>query len=142
MKYFYILFALAFLASCSTAETEVSPEVSNTTVEQTTLNELDSEMSELPSEESVENTDISASSEIQILQAPYTNPAGPVDMQVAYTLDTAGKIEAIDISATTYDLSQYNEAMQSVVGMTLAEASEYSVSGSSLTGAAFRAAVK
>jgi hypothetical protein len=63
-------------------------------------------------------------------------------MSVAYELDSDGNIASIDVSATTYDLSQFNQGAQAVVGMTLEQASEYVVSGSSLTGPAFRAALK
>lgn len=158
MKYFYILLTLAFLASCGTAsvtptdsvETPSNEEVNE--IVETTLDELDAELSELDTsdigegQKVEEDTTDTASEEVMEakvvkLDAPYTNPAGPVDMTVEYTLDSAGNIETIEVSATTYDLTGFNEGIQQVVGMTLADAASYAT-GSSLTGPAFSAALK
>ena len=49
-------------------------------------------------------------------------------MQIEYTLDSEGNIATIDVSATTYDLSEFNRDVQAVIGMSLKEASDYSVS--------------
>ena len=44
--------------------------------------------------------------------------------------------------ASNWDLSDFNTAAQVVIGKTLKEASELSISGGSLTGAAFSDALK
>lgn len=75
------------------------------------------------------------------LDASYNNPKGPVDMTINYNLNDQGEILEIGVAATTYDVSKFNTAIQSLVGSTLEEAAEYN-SSSSLTGDAFKAAIK
>jgi len=102
---------------------------------------MESEMDAMDSQEESDEQ-AAVSSEIVTLDAWYTNPKGPVDMQVSYALNSAGTIETISVSATTYDVSGFNSQIQSVVGMSLEEASDTYISGSSLTSAAFNNALK
>lgn len=142
MKAFYALFLLVFLASCGSdvAETVVTP--SESTAEETSA-EIDWEIMEIPEEVMMEDTAmVESESKVEVLDAAYTNPKWPVDMEIEYALDANGTIESIDVSATTYDVSGFNSAVQDVVGMTLEEASDTYVSGSSLTSAAFNSALK
>ena len=147
MKAFYAVFLLVFLASCGSevvVET-ATPETPEVVVEQT-VEDMEAEMNDMPEEiiedEIMEDETASVESEVQVLDAGYTNPKGPVDMQVEYTLAWDGTIASIDVSATSYDVSSFNNSIQSVVGMTIQEASESYVSGSSLTSAAFNNALK
>jgi len=166
MKAFYAIFLLVFLASCgSDAVVETAtPKAPEATVIEQTVDDIESELDDMP-EEVMEDTAPDDSSiqdetivedeaiveeeetamedsKVELLSAPYTNPAGPVDMQIEYSLDSDGNIASIDVSATTYDLTQFNQGAQAVIGMTPAEASEYTFSGSSLTGPAFNDAMK
>lgn len=75
------------------------------------------------------------------LDASYNNPKGPVDMTINYSLNEQGEILEIGVAATTYDVSDFNASIQTLVGSTLEEAAEYN-SSSSLTGDAFTTAIK
>jgi len=75
------------------------------------------------------------------LDAAYSNPKGPVDMKINYTLSADGTIDTIAVSATTYDVAEFNSAIQSLVWKTLEDAANYKT-GSSLTGDAFKSAIK
>lgn len=107
--------------------------------------ESDSLSKETPAEEinnAVEELETATedTSKTQTIDATYNNAKGPVDMKVTYTTDN-GKITAIWVSATTYDVSNFNNEIQSLVGSTLEDAAEYKT-GSSLTGDAFKKAIK
>lgn len=175
MKYFYILLALVFLASCGAkapAETKVEPKAEDAAMEQT-INEVEEELLDLLEdddaeaetaenpEESMEKEDAmmekddvmeetteapaeeeAMESKVVKLSAPYTNPAGEVDMAIEYSLDSEGKIEAISVSATTYDLTDFNTSAQKVIGMTVEDAANEVITGGSLTDPAFSAALK
>ena len=104
---------------------EVSITTSNEIVTQTqTLNNLEED-----------------SSKTMTLDAGYTNPKGSVDMAVSYSIDKNGLITAIGVSATTYDVSDFNSDIQSLIGQTLDDAVNYKT-GSSLTGDAFKKVIK
>lgn len=139
MKAFYALFLLVFLASCGSEAVVESTTVDSTTDQ--TSQEIQAEIDEIPEEVMMDDTG-SVESEVEVLDAAYTNPKWPVDMEIEYTLDVNGTIESIDVTATTYDVSKFNTAVQDVVGMTLEEASSTYVSGSSLTSSAFNNAIK
>lgn len=159
MKAFYVVFFLVFLASCgSEAVVETATlETPKAAVEQT-VEDMEAEMDDMPEEimedETVEEASVEddeasqdnettvGESKVEVLSAPYTNPAGLVDMQIEYSLDNDGNIASIDVSATTYDLTQFNQGAQAVIGMTPEEAADYTFSGSSLTGPAFNDAMK
>lgn len=142
MKAFYAVFLLVFLASCwseSVVEAPIS-ETPDSAVEQT-VDDIETEMNDMPEEISNDET-ASTESEVQVLDAGYTNPKGSVDMEVEYTLAEDDTIASIGVTASTYDVSGFNGAIQDVVGMTIEEASDTYVSGSSLTSAAFNNALK
>lgn len=132
MKYLYLLILTVFIASCGAkvdettvvqdeATSEVVAEINN---EVETLNETNTE------------------SNVIKLDAKYTNPAGEVDMVINYTLNEDGTIATINTTATTYDLSQFNEAIQTLVGKTIEEAKSAEIAWGSLTTEAFKNALK
>lgn len=157
MKAFYVLLLLVFLASCGSEVVEnpeldvpviEGPAIEAPIVEAPAIEEINEALDELPEEVidlMEENSDTSAEvedSKIVKLETPYINPKGEVDMMIEYTLNSENKIETIDVSATSYDLSDFNASIQAVIGMSVEEASEYYVSGSSLTTAAYQAALQ
>ena len=158
MKAFYIVLLLVFLASCGSEvveeSVEVLPTVEAPVIEMPQVDRINDALDELPqeiieeieAEDAVEENDEVSEEVMEAkvvkLEAPYTNPKGPVDMVIEYSLDSEGKVETIDVSATTYDLSKFNISIQAVVGMSIEEASEYYVSGSSLTTASYQAALQ
>lgn len=160
MKYFYILIALAFLASCGAKDVvNTDTPTQEDEVIETTLDEIESELEDLLNveEDESETAEAEAPSEgddarvaeettveskVVKLDAAYTNPAGPVDMTIEYSLDSEGKIEAIEVAATTYDLTGFNESAQKVIGMTVEDAANEVITGGSLTDPAFSAAMK
>ena len=139
MKYFYALLAVVILASC-TSEDKNTTEVENNTdtaaVEQT-VSDIDDEVSNID-----ENEGETMEDKVVKLDAPYKNPKTDVDMTIEYTLDSEDKIASIDVAATTYDLTEFNEAAQVVIGKTVEEAKETAIAGWSLTNEAFKAALK
>jgi len=151
MKKIYILAGLLFLASCGQAEIQETvqnevPATPETVVEEVLDEVIETTEDETPSEEinaEVEalETAVEDTTKTVTVDASYTNPKGNVDMMLDYTLDSEGKIETIGVSATTYDVANFNDEIQTLVGSTISEAAEYT-SGSSLTGEAFKKAVK
>ncbi len=139
MKYIYTLVAVLFLASCTAQNTEIEKETTEaTTATEKTTSEIDNEISNIEMDEDDKEMD----SKVVKLDATYSNPQTEVDMVIDYTLDSENKIETINVSATTYDLTEYNKAVQVVVGKTVEEASEASIAGGSLTNTAFKDAIK
>ncbi|MDD2908001.1 MAG: hypothetical protein PHH98_05145 [Candidatus Gracilibacteria bacterium] len=134
MKYLYILIVTIFLASCgaSVEENKITTTDENTTE---VTNDINSEVNSL--DEQNEDT-----SKVTKIEANYTNPAGPVDMVISYSLDSEGKIETIDLSATTFDLTEYNKSAQVLVGKTIDEAKITGIAGASLLNEAFKNALK
>lgn len=77
------------------------------------------------------------------LSAKYNNPAMEVVMNIEYTLDSENNISDISVTSPNYKgMPEFNAWAQGVLGMTVGEASEYYVSGSSLTTPAFQKALK
>lgn len=147
MKYLYSVLAILILASCSSSETPT--EVTNTEIDsaiESTTNDIENEISNI--EENIETStwtnewELTDSNKMVKVEAKYNNPQQEVDMSVAYSLDSEGKIETINVSATNWDLAEYNTAAQAVIWKTLEEASEFSVAGASETNAAFQNAIK
>ncbi|MDA9129218.1 hypothetical protein N9J72_01955 [Candidatus Gracilibacteria bacterium] len=94
-------------------------------------------------EEIDETAQESTESEVVELSTTYNNPKMEVVMDIEYNLDSEGKITEIEVTSPNYDgMPDFNSGVQPVVGMTVSEASEYYVSGSSLTTPAFQAALK
>jgi hypothetical protein len=153
MKHFCILLALVFLVSCGAAtvtenEVNTSEAPQSIVAEEAAVDDIESELENISEGEHDDghdddhsHDDESEESKVMLLDAPYTNPAGAVDMQIEYSLDADWNIEEIEVSATTYDLTQFNEGIQKVIGMNLEDASKV-VTGSSLTDASFQAALK
>ncbi len=134
MKILSILFLITLLASCGTTTT---PEQAPPVVEDQ-ASEMDNNMSEFDNEEMDEN-------KMETIEYSYTNPAQEVNMVIDYSLDSEGKIDSINVSATNWDkLGDFDTAVKSnVIGLTLEEASEMStVSGASITSEAFKEALK
>lgn len=157
MKTFYSLVLLVFLVSCWTeAPIDQNPETSN--VQQEVAAEIDQTVESLPDpkqevdelleqvDEIAEEDDSSSqvqSSEVVELSTTYTNPAMEVVMNIEYSLDSEDKISEISVTSPNYPgMPDFNAWVQPVVGMTVQEASEYVVSGSSLTTPVFQEALK
>lgn len=130
MKYLYLILAITLLASCGV---ESKSEIETATVDEVVeLTEIEDSLSTL--DNLVENN-----SKTEKLSTVYDNDKVSVEMDVEYTLDSEWKISAINISASNYDLSEFNDNAQGVlIGKTLDQASEVTaISGSSLTTTAF-----
>lgn len=136
MKYLYLIILTVFITSCWAQIQEESKIVveDQNTIEVT--NEINNEISNL------DVTFEDNSTKITKLDAKYTNPAGEVDMVISYSLDSEWKIDTIDVSATTYDLKDFNTAAQVLVGKTIDEAKDTEIAGWSLTTHAFKDALK
>lgn len=161
MKSFYILCALLLLASCgqATPENNESQVHVNEKAEEQTAADIDASLDEIPEsttgdQEVSGDTDLPANqdaAEISVVSEPkvvelsttYNNPKIEVVMDIAYSVDSEGKITEIAVTSPNYGgMPEFNSWVQGVVGMTVSEASEYHVSGSSLTTPAFQAALK
>ncbi len=133
MKYLYLLILTVFIASCGAKVDETKVVEDENAIE--ISNQINAELETLV--EDAANT-----SKVTRLDAKYTNPAWEVDMVIDYTLDSEWKIETIDVSATTYDLKDFNTAAQVLIGKTLEEAKTADIAGGSLTNEAFKKALK
>lgn len=140
MKFLYAVMLLVFLASCTKTpvvtptETPTTPEVTQETpVDEALVDDIVSEIEELG---------VTAENEIITLDGAYKNPKGDVDMKIDYSVDASGVIQSINVSATTYDLTQFNTSAQELVGKTLTDAESFYVAGGSLTSDAFTTAIK
>lgn len=109
--------------------------------EETVINVIaDESTSELDS--AVGEISEDAGTSLTRVEAEYTNPKWAVDMVIEYSLDADWKITNINTTATTYDLTKFQEKVTDVVWKTVKEASEMYFSGSSLTTEAFQKAMK
>ncbi len=133
MKYLYLLILTVFIASCGAKVDETKVVEDENAIE--ISNQINAELETLV--EDAANT-----SKLTRLDAKYTNPTWEVDMVIDYTLDSEWKIETIDVSATTWDLKDYNTAVQTLVGKTIEEAKTADIAGWSLTTEAFKKALK
>lgn len=140
MKYLVALFAILALASCgtkteekTTTNTGSNGTKTSTSMTNTWLNEEIEMMTGSTMDES----------KVVKLEAPYENPKAKVDMTIAYELDSEGKVTKMDVSATTFDISAFEEKVEKeAIGKSLEEVSKIFVSGSSLTSEAFQKAIK
>ena len=153
MKTFFILLSLAFLASCTAEapsdEVSATPEV---TVQEQTLSDIDEATANLPDTQEVVDELLSEVDEIANdeseatvveLSTTYRNPTMEVIMDIEYSLDTEGKISEISLTSPNFEwISRYNDGVQPVIWMTVEQASEYVISGSSYATPAFQAALK
>ncbi|NVP17826.1 hypothetical protein HUU51_03850 [Candidatus Gracilibacteria bacterium] len=136
MKYLYLLVLSVFLVSCGAKAPEITTEVDVENITNEVVSEINSEL------ETIEDEMVPVKDIVKI-DATYTNPAGEVDMVINYTLSDTGVIETIEVSATTYDLTEFNEEVKSqLVGKTIEEAKNTEVAGGSLTTEAFKKALK
>lgn len=160
MKIFYSTLLLVLLASCGDATPEQTldtPEPIPPAVE-TTTQEIDAateamddiqESSEQVSEEEivvaptpVAEEEVQADTLIE-LSTTYNNPKIEVVMDIDMTVDENDIIQSISVTSPNYSgMPEFNSGIQAVVGMSVEEASEYYVSGSSLTTPAFQEALK
>ncbi len=146
MKAFYVVLLLVFITSCaSNAIVEEAPEE----VTLQTTQELEAAIQELP-EEIIEElsgwnqeTEIASESEVVELSTKYVNPAWEVDVNIEYELAADDTISAILVTSPNYAwMGKYNTDVQAVIGMSVEQASEYYISGSSLFTPAFQKAMK
>lgn len=138
-----------------TEDTDTPDEAMETDEEIANTEESEEEMDDTETMDSDLETEVSADidvetdmldevveNEVITLDASYTNPKGPVDMTVTYSLDENDVIESIEVSATTYDVSGFNAEAQSLIGQDISAAESFYVAGGSLTSEAFTAAIK
>jgi hypothetical protein len=146
MKAFYIVLLLVFITSCgSNAIIEDVPE--EVTIK--TTQELDEAIQELP-EEIIEewnrwnqDTKIASESKVVELSTKYVNPAWEVDVNIEYKLAADYTIASISVTSPNYaGMNRYNNTLQDVIWMSIQEASEYYISGSSLFTPVFQKAMK
>ena len=113
-------------------------------------NEIDAELEtmekaeETPAEAiSEEESDEVSSTEMIELSTTYTNPAMEAVMNIEMSVDDSNIIQSISVTSPNYQgMVSFNWAVQEVVGMSVSEASEFYVSGSSLASPAFQKALK
>ncbi len=79
------------------------------------------------------------------LSTTYDNPKIEVVLDLDIEVDENNVIQSIDITSPNYKhkrMTEFNTKIQNVIGLTLDEASDYNVSGSSLLTSAFQAVLK
>lgn len=147
MKLLPIIALLAVLASCGaqTPETDVVAEPMDeitVPVDDELLDDMSNDMDEMEVDTDMESSDqTSMNNEVIEIDSAYRNPAWPVDMVVAMEVRD-GIIQTIEANATTYDVSGFNDQLQTLVGSTVVEAESFYAAGSSLASEAFNNAVK
>ena len=87
--------------------------------------------------------EVSTESSLIELSTTYNNPKMEVVMNIALEVNDENIIESISVTSPNYrGMPEFNSGVQSVVWMSISEASEYYVSGSSLTTPAYQSALK
>jgi len=121
MKFLPILMLLALLASCGANDVQEAP-IAN--VKEVIEAPIKTEQPPVTPEDTIEvEQKKNEEPPVEVAEgADYTNPNGAVDMVISYSLDSEWKIQEISTAATTYDLSQFNDAVQEVNGKTVEEA--------------------
>lgn len=147
MKIIYLLMFTLLLASCGNSwSTENESIVVDESAMEETTNQINEEIDSLNTETDSDWIALTESNsnnwEVVKLDAKYNNPKGEVDMSISYTLSESGTIETIEVTATTYDLEDFNTAAQDLVGKTLEDAKNFEKAGASLTNEAFKNAIK
>ncbi|MDP2090231.1 MAG: hypothetical protein Q8K30_01415 [Candidatus Gracilibacteria bacterium] len=147
MKIIYLLMFTLLLASCgNSGSTENESIVVDESAMEETTNQINEEIDSLNTETDSDGIALTESNsnngEVVKLDAKYNNPKGEVDMSISYTLSESGTIETIEVTATTYDLEDFNTAAQDLVGKTLEDAKNFEKAGASLTNEAFKNAIK
>lgn len=135
MKYIYTIVLAIFLASCTSSNLE---EVQNqdSPIVEVTNQDIENELENLLDEEETNE------SQVVKLNSAYKNPAWEVDMVVSYSTDEKWIITYISAEATTFNVSSFNEWIQSLVGKTLEDAEDFYLAGSSIASEAFTFALK
>lgn len=135
----------------SESETEVmekveeSDDISETMEkEETSREQQEVEASEEePTQETPVVEEQAAAPKVVQLATTYNNPKWEVDMNISYTLGSDGKISQISVTSPNYSgMTQVNSKVQAVIGMSVKEASDFYISGSSLATPAFQKALK
>lgn len=117
-------------------DTAVAPETDSSE-----LPELDTIAEPEPEESSRDQAWVSP--KVVELSTTYQNPKMEVIMDIEYAVAEDGTISEISVTSPNYQgMPEFNTWVQAVVWMTVAEASDYVVSGSSLTTPAYQAAMK
>lgn len=142
MKYVIALLTVVTLASCwaKNAENTTSTGVTATwtTANQTVNSEINNQLDNISS-----STWQVQDSKVVKLDANYDNRQTNVDMTIEYELDSEGKISKMDINATNFDISNFEDrAEKDAIGKTPEEASKIFYSWASLTSDAFQKAMK
>ena len=168
MKYLSIIMLTFILASCWTSNkteeitatwkttTEINNAVSDLDIddiEEEILEDIENTLS-LEDTWSIENTNTGTTEstwsienindKVTKLDAKFSNPEKEVDMVIDYSLDENNLIKTINVSASNWDLSKFNDAAQAVIWKSLSWASEtnISISWASLTTVAFKKTLK
>lgn len=147
MKLLPLLLLLAVLASCGaqTPDTETTQDpINEITVpaDDELLDDMLNDMDEMDDMDTEMNNDqTSMNNEAIEVDSSYRNPAGAVDMVVAMEVRN-GIIQTIEASATTWDVSGFSSALQSLVGSPVEEGETFYAAGSSIASEAFNNAVK
>lgn len=138
MKYLYLLVLSVFLVSCGAKAPEQTTDLDVENITNEVVSEINSEL------ETIENVPTTnTNSDVMKIDAKYNNPAWEVDMTIDYTLSENGTIETIEVSATTYDLTEFNEEVKNqLIGKTIEEAKTANIAWGSLTTEAFKKALK
>ncbi len=77
------------------------------------------------------------------LETTYISPKTEVIMNISYTLDENDKLSKLEVTSPNYThMPKFHNGLQNTIGMTLEEAAEYHVSGSSLSSVAFKNVLK
>ncbi len=146
MKIIYLLMLTLLLASCgSTQNKDTENTVTDQAAIEDTTKQINEEINNLNADtETWVAIEESSSStwDVVKLDATYSNQNWPVDMWITYSLSDAWIIESIEVTATVYDMTDYNKAAQVLVGKTLEDAKKFEVAWASLTNEAFKKAIK
>lgn len=147
MKFLPIVLVLMILASCTTGldnDTENNDIDNNIDTplpsEDDFFDDMDDEIDWMWDTDS-DDTSMNFENEVVEFDSAYRNPAGPVDMVVSLQLN-GDQIESISANATTWDVSWFDSALQSLVGGNLQDAETFYAAWSSIASEAFNEAVK
>ncbi len=144
MKIIYVLMLTLLLASCGGSDkVENNNNIVDEIVIEETTNQIDEELNNLEMNiDSDISNELLKTNEVIKIDAKYNNPKWEVDMLVSYVLDSNWIIESMDISASNFDLSNFNSEAQILIWKTIDDAKQFEVAGGSLTTEAFRNALK
>lgn len=148
MKILSVLVFITLLASCTNTKVDTEAKVMDDKTSNEELNNqkaVDDTLDELL--ESVWDLDTMEKDEtkVELIEYSYVNPLGPVNMEISYELDSEGKIASMSLVSNheKHAGATFNERINAtIIWLTLAEVADADMaSGSSLTTAAFKAAI-